>query len=61
MHMPLPVTAYGWYSGPVRTALIRYKERGQRDLAEPLARLLDMALVRGLERAPPADRTVSPA
>ena len=60
MHMPLPVTAYGWYTGPVRTALIRYKERGQRDLAEPLARLLDMALVRGLERAPPAGLVLVP-
>ena len=60
MHMPMPVAAYGWYTGPVRTALIRYKERGQRDLAEPLARLLEMALVRAFERAPPAGVVLVP-
>jgi len=60
MHMPLPVVAYGWYTGPVRTALIRYKERGERDLAEPLAKLLEMALVRAFERAPPAGIVLVP-
>ena len=54
MRMPLPVVAYGSYTGPLRTALIRYKERGRRDLAEPLARLLETALARAFERAPPA-------
>ena len=60
MHMPLPVVAYGWYTGPLRTALIRYKERGERDLAEPLAKLLEMALVRAFERAPPAGIVLVP-
>jgi predicted amidophosphoribosyltransferase len=34
------VLAVGRYSGPLRTALLRYKERGRRDLAAPLAALL---------------------
>ena len=41
MRMPLPVVAHGWYAGALRTALIRYKERGERDLAEPLAEVLE--------------------
>ena len=60
MYMPLPVVAYGWYTGPLRTALIRYKERGERDLAEPLAKLLEMALVRAFERTPPAEIVLVP-
>jgi predicted amidophosphoribosyltransferase len=32
-----PVVAAGHYTGPLRTALLRYKERGRRDLARPLA------------------------
>ena len=35
-----PVVAVGRYRGPLRTALLAYKERGRRDLAAPLARLL---------------------
>jgi len=35
-----PVLAVGPYSGPLRAALLRYKERGRRDLAGPLAALL---------------------
>jgi predicted amidophosphoribosyltransferase len=35
-----PVVAAGAYSGPLRTALLRYKERGRRDLARPLAGVL---------------------
>ena len=60
MHLPLPVVAYGSYAGPLRAALIRYKERGRRDLAEPLARLLEIALARALERAPPAGIVLVP-
>ena len=33
-----PVLTAGRYTGPLRTALLRYKERGRRDLAVPLAR-----------------------
>ncbi|MEP7021376.1 MAG: phosphoribosyltransferase family protein [Pseudonocardiales bacterium] len=36
----LPVVAAGAYDGPLRAALIAYKERGRRDLAEPLGTLL---------------------
>ena len=32
--------AAGRYTGPLRAALLRYKERGRRDLAGPLAGLL---------------------
>jgi predicted amidophosphoribosyltransferase len=32
--------AVGRYTGPLRTALLRYKERGRRDLAGPLAAML---------------------
>jgi predicted amidophosphoribosyltransferase len=38
------VLAAGRYGGPLRTALLRYKERERRDLAAPLARLLAGAL-----------------
>ncbi len=38
------VHAAGRYTGPLRTALLRYKERGRRDLAGPLAALLRPAL-----------------
>ena len=40
---PLVLTA-GRYTGPLRTALLRYKERGRRDLAAPLAHHLLPAL-----------------
>ena len=40
---PVVLTA-GRYTGPLRTALLRYKERGRRDLAAPLARHLLPAL-----------------
>lgn len=46
------VLAAGRYAGPLRTALLRYKERGRRDLAVPLARhlgpVLDALLAGGL-------------
>lgn len=38
------VLAVGRYAGPLRSALLRYKERGRRDLAAPLAELLAPAL-----------------
>jgi predicted amidophosphoribosyltransferase len=38
------VVAVGRYAGPLRSALLRYKERGRRDLAGPLAALLASAL-----------------
>jgi predicted amidophosphoribosyltransferase len=34
------VVAAGRYTGPLRSALLRYKERGRRDLAGPLADVL---------------------
>lgn len=41
----LPATwTSGWYEGPVRTALLAYKERGRRELARPLGALLAGAL-----------------
>jgi predicted amidophosphoribosyltransferase len=53
------VVAVGRYSGPLRAALLRYKERGRRDLAEPLAALLAVPLAELLADAragPVADR-----
>lgn len=41
-----PVVAVGRYRGPLRTAVLAYKERGRRDLAGPLASLLVPALHR---------------
>lgn len=38
------VVAAGRYTGPLRSALLRYKERGRRDLARPLADVLRPAL-----------------
>jgi predicted amidophosphoribosyltransferase len=38
------VFAVGRYTGPLRSALLRYKERGRRDLAGPLGALLASAL-----------------
>jgi predicted amidophosphoribosyltransferase len=35
-----PVVAVGRYRGPLRTAVLAYKERGRRDLAGPLSALL---------------------
>jgi len=40
---PTVLTA-GRYTGPLRSALLRYKERGRRDLAAPLAELLAVPL-----------------
>jgi predicted amidophosphoribosyltransferase len=46
----LPIVASGPYAGPLRAALIAYKERGRRDLAGPLGRLL----AGGVALCPPA-------
>jgi predicted amidophosphoribosyltransferase len=51
------VLAAGRYRGPLRTALLRYKERDRRDLAGPLARLL-AGLLEPPYPAPP--RVVAP-
>ena len=52
------VYAVGRYAGPLRTALLAYKERGRRDLAAPLARLLAGALPAG---TPPGGWWLVPA
>jgi predicted amidophosphoribosyltransferase len=54
----LEVIAVGRYSGSLRAALLRYKERGRRDLAGPLAELLGGALD---SRPPRAVRWLVPA
>ncbi|MFN2495056.1 MAG: ComF family protein [Pseudonocardiaceae bacterium] len=41
----LPVHVLGAYRGPLRTALLAYKERGRRDLAGPLGDALAAALL----------------
>jgi predicted amidophosphoribosyltransferase len=53
------VLAVGRYSGPLRAALLRYKERGRRDLAGPLAALLAAPLDEILR--PPAITWLVPA
>jgi len=54
---PIPVLAAGRYSGPLRAAVLEYKERGRRELARPLAALLAGPLRAALpgepSRAPP--------
>lgn len=52
-----PVLAAGRYRGPLRTAVLAYKERGRRDLAAPLAGLLAGVL----PPAPPAGWWLVPA
>jgi predicted amidophosphoribosyltransferase len=51
------------YDGPVRAALLAYKERGRRDLAEPLGRLLarSVAAAWAAERSPPPRVVLVPA
>jgi predicted amidophosphoribosyltransferase len=43
-HPRLAVCAAAPYTGPVRAALLRYKERGRRDLTRPLGELLAAAV-----------------
>lgn len=49
VHLPglPPVLAAGRYTGVLRSALLRYKERGRRDLAAPLGALLSAGTVPG--------------
>jgi predicted amidophosphoribosyltransferase len=53
-----PVIAVGHYRGPLRTAVLAYKERGRRDLAPALAALLAGVLPAG---APPGGWWLVPA
>ena len=41
----VPAFALSRYAGPVRAALLAYKERGRRSLAEPLGERLALALL----------------
>lgn len=54
---PIPIVAAARYDGAVRAAILRYKERGRRDLRRPLGVLLSRAIVALLARArPPVGR-----
>jgi predicted amidophosphoribosyltransferase len=46
------VLAVGRYTGPLRSALLRYKERGRRDIAGPLGALLTVAVDEAVGPAP---------
>jgi predicted amidophosphoribosyltransferase len=46
------VLAVGRYTGPLRSALLRYKERGRRDIAGPLGALLTAAVDEAVGPAP---------
>ncbi|MGQ0480038.1 MAG: ComF family protein [Pseudonocardia sp.] len=56
-----PTVAAGTYAGPLRQALLAYKERGRRGLAEPLADLLaDAALTHPALTHPALPRAALP-
>jgi predicted amidophosphoribosyltransferase len=56
-----PVLAVGRYAGPLRSAVLEYKERGRRDLAGPLSSLLAGALAVADGPAGPPGRCGGPA
>lgn len=56
-----PVTAAGRYRGPLRAALLAYKEQGRRDLAAALAGLLEPALAAALAPGPMTPVVLVPA
>ncbi|GAA3244616.1 ComF family protein [Pseudonocardia petroleophila] len=51
-----PTLAAGPYAGPLRTALLRYKERGRRDLAGALAGALGSGLTGAAQLVPAPSR-----
>ena len=53
---PIPIIAGSRYDGAVRAAILRYKERGRRDLVGPLSVLLSRAIGAALAEARPLDR-----
>ncbi len=54
-----PVLAAGEYDGALRRALLAYKERGRRDLADPLGRLLATAVRESTSTAAAAARATA--
>jgi predicted amidophosphoribosyltransferase len=52
-----PVVAAGRYRGPLRTAVLGYKERGRRDLAGPLSALLAGPLAQAAACGPASRET----
>ena len=53
-----PAAAAGVYAGPVRTALIAFKERGRAELAQPLGTALALAVAAVVSAVPGSRRPV---